>query len=44
MYYVYVDWTTEEFPRPFYVGKGNFNRTKDWVEIFFMDELQKSMV
>lgn len=28
MYYVYVDWTTEEFPRPFYVGKGNFNRTR----------------
>lgn len=25
-FYVYVDWTTEEEPRPFYVGKGNTNR------------------
>ena len=26
MFYVYVDWTTEETPRPFYVGKGSGNR------------------
>lgn len=25
-WYVYVDWTLENVPRPFYVGKGNFNR------------------
>ena len=28
MFYVYVDWTIEEVPRPFYVGKGNKNRIK----------------
>lgn len=27
-YYVYVDWTTEETPRPFYVGKGDKRRVK----------------
>ena len=25
-FYVYIDWTQEEIPRPFYVGKGNFQR------------------
>lgn len=25
-FFVYVDWTTEETPRPFYVGKGNMAR------------------
>ena len=25
-FYVYVDWTTEENPRPFYVGKGKRSR------------------
>jgi len=25
-YYVYIDWTCEDVPRPFYVGKGNENR------------------
>lgn len=25
-FYVYVDWTTEELPRPYYVGYGNRNR------------------
>lgn len=25
-FYVYVDWTTETVPRPFYVGKGSGNR------------------
>lgn len=28
MFYVYVDWTTEDVPRPFYVGKGNLGRVK----------------
>jgi hypothetical protein len=28
MFYVYVDWTTEDSPRPFYVGKGNISRTR----------------
>ena len=27
-FYVYVDWTRENYPRPFYVGKGNANRIK----------------
>lgn len=27
-YFVYVDWTTEQIPRPFYVGKGNANRLR----------------
>jgi hypothetical protein len=26
VWYVYVDWTKEEVPRPFYVGKGNSSR------------------
>lgn len=26
--FVYVDWTTEEIPRPFYVGMGNASRIK----------------
>jgi len=25
-FYVYVDWTTEDVPRPFYVGKGKLSR------------------
>lgn len=25
-YHVYVDWTTEESPRPYYVGKGTDER------------------
>lgn len=28
IYYVYVDYTTEEHPRPFYIGKGNKRRIK----------------
>ena len=28
MVFVYVDWTTEELPRPFYVGKGNTRRLR----------------
>ena len=28
MFYVYIDWTIENPPRPFYVGKGNINRTR----------------
>lgn len=28
MFYVYVDWTTEEVPRPFYVGKGKVGRLR----------------
>ena len=31
MFFVYVDWTCEEIPRPFYVGKGNKNRLKKLV-------------
>lgn len=27
IFYIYVDWTTEEIPRPFYVGKGTKRRT-----------------
>ena len=27
-FFVYVDWTTEDVPRPFYVGKGNERRIK----------------
>lgn len=30
MFFVYVDWTKELTPRPFYVGKGNENRIKDF--------------
>lgn len=30
IYYVYVDWTTEEVPRAFYVGKGNEKRIVDF--------------
>lgn len=26
MWYVYVDWTTEECPRPYYIGKGDSRR------------------
>lgn len=26
MFFVYIDWTTEDVPRPFYVGKGNLSR------------------
>lgn len=29
MFYVYVDWTTEAKPRPFYVGKGQGPRLND---------------
>ena len=29
MYFTYVDWTTEEYSRPFYVGKGNLDRVCD---------------
>lgn len=29
IFYVYVDWTTEESPRAFYVGKGNESRVKE---------------
>ena len=28
MYYVYIDYTLEDIPRPFYVGKGSGRRTK----------------
>lgn len=28
MHYTYVDWTLEEIPRPFYVGKGSEERVK----------------
>lgn len=28
LFYVYVDWTTEDIPRPFYVGKGVSSRLK----------------
>jgi hypothetical protein len=28
MWYVYVDWTTEDKPRPYYVGKGDAQRLK----------------
>lgn len=28
MWYVYVDWTMEEAPRPFYVGKGSLSRVR----------------
>lgn len=27
-FYVYVDWTNETFPRPFYVGLGSFDRVQ----------------
>ncbi len=27
-FFVYVDWTTEEISRPFYVGKGNLGRVR----------------
>jgi len=26
IYYVYIDWTTENIPRPFYIGKGSLRR------------------
>lgn len=29
MFHTYVDWTSEEVPRPFYVGKGNEYRTRN---------------
>lgn len=28
MFFVYIDWTTEDVPRPFYVGKGNSKRVR----------------
>ncbi len=28
VFFVYVDWTTEENPRPFYIGKGNAARVR----------------
>ncbi len=31
MFFVYVDWTTEDVPRPFYVGKGNRARAESLV-------------
>jgi len=30
MWYVYIDYTLEENPRPFYVGKGNANRIENY--------------
>lgn len=30
-YFTYIDWTREEIPRPFYVGKGNYFRVNDVV-------------
>ncbi len=35
IFFVYVDWTTEETPRPFYVGKGTAKR---------VEELQRNQV
>lgn len=29
LFYVYVDWTTEPTPRPFYVGKGKWSRVQE---------------
>lgn len=26
VFFVYIDWTTEQIPRPFYIGKGKFER------------------
>lgn len=29
MFHTYIDWTAEEIPRPFYIGKGNEYRTRN---------------
>lgn len=39
--YVYVDWTCEDIPRPYYVGKGNQNRIKNLVRNQLHENLRK---
>lgn len=40
-FYVYVDWTNEEIPRPFYVGKGTGNRIKKQLRNGFHKHISK---
>jgi hypothetical protein len=41
IYHVYIDWTCEERPRPFYVGKGSPSRVK---QLFCRNRLHESIV